>query len=39
MFNFFNYGRASAIAVVLLLLIIPFMLSNLRRFTRQGVVR
>jgi len=39
MFNFFNYGRASAIAVVLLLLIIPFMLSNLRRFTQQGVAR
>jgi len=30
-------GRA--IAVVLLLLIIPFMLSNLRRFTQQGVAR
>jgi len=39
MFNFFNYGRASAIAVVLLLLIIPFMLSNLRRFTQQEVPR
>ncbi len=39
MFNFFNYGRASAIAVVLLLLLIPFMVMNVRRFTRQGVAR
>jgi len=39
MFNFFNYGRASAIAVVLLFLIVPFMVSNLRRFTQQGVTR
>ncbi len=35
MFNYFNYGRASAIAVVLLILVIPFMLLNIRRFTRQ----
>jgi len=35
MFNFFNYGRASAIAVVLLLLITPFMILNIRRFTKQ----
>ncbi len=39
MFNFFNYGRASAIAVVLLLLLIPFMVMNVRRFTGQGVAR
>ncbi len=39
MFNFFNYGRASAIAVVLLLLLIPFMVMNVRRFTRQGEAR
>jgi alpha-glucoside transport system permease protein len=37
MFNFFNYGRASAIAVVLLLLITPIMIVNIRRFTRQEV--
>jgi len=35
MFNFFNYGRASAIAVVLLILIIPFMIVNIRRFAAQ----
>ena len=34
-FNFFNYGRASAIAVVLLILVIPFMILNIRRFTAQ----
>jgi alpha-glucoside transport system permease protein len=37
MFNFFNYGRASAIAVVLLLLITPVMIVNIRRFTSQEV--
>jgi alpha-glucoside transport system permease protein len=36
MFNFFNYGRASAIAVALLILIVPVMIINIRRFTRQG---
>jgi alpha-glucoside transport system permease protein len=35
MFNFFNYGRASAIAVVLLILIAPFMIFNIRRFAAQ----
>jgi len=35
MFNFFNYGRASAIAVVLLILIVPFMIVNIRRFATQ----
>jgi alpha-glucoside transport system permease protein len=35
MFNFFNYGRASAIAVVLLVLIVPFMILNIRRFAQQ----
>ncbi len=35
MFNFSNYGRASAIAVVLLILIIPFMIFNIRRFSAQ----
>jgi alpha-glucoside transport system permease protein len=35
MFNFFNYGRASAIAVVLLILVVPFMIVNIRRFAAQ----
>ncbi len=35
MFNFANYGRASAIAVVLLILIVPFMIMNIRRFAAQ----
>jgi alpha-glucoside transport system permease protein len=35
MFIFYNYGRASAIAAVLLLLISPFMIINIRRFTQQ----
>jgi alpha-glucoside transport system permease protein len=35
MFNFFNYGRASAIAVVLLILIVPFMILNVRRFAQE----
>jgi len=34
MFQFRNFGRSSAIAVVLLLLIFPMMLLNLRRFKR-----
>ncbi len=39
MFNFFNYGRASAIAVVLLVLIVPFMIFNIRRFAAQEEAR
>jgi alpha-glucoside transport system permease protein len=35
MFIFANFGRASAIAVILLLFIIPVMVMNIRRF-RQG---
>ncbi|MEW5816253.1 MAG: sugar ABC transporter permease [Spirochaetota bacterium] len=35
MFNFRNFGRASAIAVILLLAIIPFILINLKRFRRK----
>jgi alpha-glucoside transport system permease protein len=34
-FLFNNYGRASAIAVVLLILIVPFMIINIRRFAAQ----
>ncbi len=35
MFRFNDYGRASAIAVILLLAIVPVMLANLRRFRRE----
>lgn len=36
MFTFGNFGRASAVAVVLLVAIIPMMLSNVRRFRAGG---
>ena len=39
MFNFTNFGRASAIAVVLLLAIVPVMLFNIRRFREQEAMR
>ncbi len=39
MFNFRNFGRGSAIAVILLLLIIPVMISNIRRFREQERMR
>jgi alpha-glucoside transport system permease protein len=35
MFTFANFGRASAVAVILLLAIFPIMLSNIRRFRRE----
>jgi alpha-glucoside transport system permease protein len=35
MFNYQNFGRASALAVILLLAIIPVMVINVRRFGRQ----
>lgn len=35
MFNYHNYGRASAIAVILLIVIAPVMVLNIKRF-RQG---
>jgi alpha-glucoside transport system permease protein len=35
MFTFGNFGRASAVAVVLLLAIVPLMLVNIRRFRRE----
>lgn len=35
MFTFGNFGRASAVAVVLLLAIVPMMLANIRRFRRE----
>ncbi len=39
MFNFRNFGRASALAVVLLAAILPIMLVNIRRFRRQEETR
>ncbi len=39
MFNFRNYGRASAIAVILLAAIIPIMVLNIRRFRQQEEMR
>jgi alpha-glucoside transport system permease protein len=36
MFNFQNFGRASAFAVILLVAIIPVMVLNIRRFGRSG---
>jgi len=38
-FAFRNYGLASAIAVILLLLIIPMMFVNIRRFKQQESIR
>jgi alpha-glucoside transport system permease protein len=34
-----NFGRASAVAIVLLLAIIPFMVVNVRRFREQEAIR
>ena len=39
MFNFTNFGRASAIAFVLLLAIIPVMIFNIRQFQQQEATR
>ncbi len=39
LFNVRDYGRASAIAVVLLVAIIPIMISNIRRFREQEAIR
>lgn len=39
LFTFHNLGRASAIATILLLLTIPIMLYNIRRFTAQEELR
>jgi len=39
MFIFRNYGRASSIAVLLLLFIIPMILVNVRRFREQETIR
>ncbi len=39
MFNYRNFGRGSAIAVILLLAIIPVMITNIRRFQTQEKTR
>lgn len=39
MFSFHDFGRASAIAVILLLAIIPVMMVNIRRFQEQEAMR
>jgi alpha-glucoside transport system permease protein len=39
MFNFRHFGRASAIAVVLFLAVIPVMIYNIRRFREQEATR
>jgi alpha-glucoside transport system permease protein len=39
MFNFSRFGRASAIAVILLIAIVPVMLVNIRRFREQEAIR
>jgi alpha-glucoside transport system permease protein len=37
MFRFRNFGRASALAVVLMIVVIPIMVVNIRNLKRQGV--
>ncbi len=37
MFNFRNFGRASALAVILLLVVVPIMIVNIRNLRRQGM--
>ena len=39
MFNYNDFGRASAFATLLLLAIVPVMLINIRRFSRKGDAR
>ncbi|GAG67644.1 unnamed protein product, partial [marine sediment metagenome] len=39
MFHFKNFGHASAIAVILLVAIIPIMIVNIRRFREQEAIR
>jgi len=37
MFNFRNFGRASALAVILLVVVIPIMIINVRNLRQQGI--
>ena len=39
MFNFMDFGMASALAVILLLAIVPVMLMNIKRFGQGGRVQ
>jgi alpha-glucoside transport system permease protein len=39
MFAFRNYGRASAIAVILFVAVVPIMIINIRNLRRQGIGR
>ena len=39
MFIVGHFGRASAVAIVLLLAIVPFMALNIRRFREQEAIR
>jgi alpha-glucoside transport system permease protein len=39
MFIFQNYGRASSIAIVLLIFIIPMIIINVQRFREQEAIR
>ncbi len=39
MFNYRNFGRASSIAVILLLAVIPVMIYNINRFREQEAIR
>jgi alpha-glucoside transport system permease protein len=39
MFNFRHFGRASAIAMILFLVIVPVMIVNIRRFREQEAQR
>lgn len=39
MFNFRDFGRASAIAVILFVATVPVMIANIRRFRQQEAVR
>jgi alpha-glucoside transport system permease protein len=37
MFSFRNFGRASAIAVILFIAVVPIMVVNIRNLRRQGI--
>jgi ABC-type sugar transport system permease subunit len=37
MFKFGNFGRASALAVILLVVVTPFIVMNIRNLRRQGI--
>jgi ABC-type sugar transport system permease subunit len=39
MYSFYNYEAASAIAVVLFVLIFPFVIINIRRFQSREEIR